>query len=282
MSASEVERIRSRYIELLKRSLLGTTDFDNELRLLYLRRALRGAATFDERTLHDIRSYAPEDAMRLAASIDAGFPVGTNLDELPYVYTMLGRKRLDNVEFCVRSILDEGIPGDFIECGVWRGGSVVFMKGLLDAFDVTDRTVWVADSFEGLPPPTAAADVAFGLDLSREKFPSLAIDEQTVRRAFEAHGLLDSRVRFLKGWFSDTLSTAPVERLAMLRIDGDLYSSTNDALRALYDRVSPRGFVIVDDYFLPNCRQAVDEFIVERRLTEEIQRIDWTGIYWRK
>lgn len=277
-----VERIRTRYLELLKSSLLGRTHFDNELRLLYLRRVLRGSAEFDERILHDIRSYAPDEIPRLAGSMEAGFPPGTNLAELPYSYTMLGRKRLDNVEECVRAILRDDVPGDFIECGVWRGGSVVFMRGLLAAFEVTDRTVWVADSFEGLPPPSSAPDVALGLDLSKEHFPSLAIDEDTVRRAFVAHDLLDAQVRFLKGWFCDTLKAAPIDRLALLRVDGDLYSSTKDALDALYDRVSPRGFVIVDDYFLPTCRQAVDEFIVARRMTEPIERIDWTGIYWRK
>jgi hypothetical protein len=282
MAVPEVDRMRERYLELLKSSLLGRTYFDNELRLLYLRRCLRGTEAFDERLLHDIRSYRPEEADRLASSMDAGFPVGTNLAELPYSFTMLGRKRLDNVEHCVRAILKDGTPGDLIECGVWRGGSVVFMRGLLAAFDVEDRTVWVADSFQGLPPPVLPPDVALGLDLSREKFPSLAIDEDTVKRAFSAHGLLDSQVRFLKGWFADTLSDAPVERLALLRVDGDLYSSTRDALSALYDRVSPGGFVVVDDYFLPNCRQAVDEFIVERRITAEIERIDWTGIFWRK
>lgn len=156
------------------------------------------------------------------------------------------------------------------------------MRGLLAAHAATDRTVWVADSFQGLPAPVLPPDVALGLDLSREKFPSLAIDEETVRRAFSAHDLLDDQVRFLKGWFAHTLPTAPIERLALLRVDGDLYSSTRDALDALYDRVSPGGFVIVDDYFLPNCRKAVDEFIVERRVTAQIERIDWTGIYWRK
>jgi O-methyltransferase len=274
--------MRERYLDLLKRSLLGQTYFDNELRLLYLRRCARGSAEFDERVLHEIRRYGPDQVGRLRAAMDAGFPIGTDLTELPYCYTMLGQKRLENVEFAVRTIIEEGIPGDLVECGVWRGGSVVFMRGLLAAHDVTDRVVWVADSFEGLPPPVLAPDVALGLDLSREHFPSLAIDLETVRRAFAAHGLLDAQVRFLEGWFCDTLPTSPIERLALLRVDGDLYSSTTDALTALYDRVSPGGFIVVDDYFLPNCRKAVDEFIVARKITASIERIDWTGIYWRK
>jgi O-methyltransferase len=282
MSDDEVARLRERYLDLLKRSLLGQTYFDNELRLLYLRRCVRGTERFDERVLHDIRSYQPGEVIRVATAMDVGFPIGTDLAELPYCYTMLGRKRLENVEHCVRTILDEKIPGDLVECGVWRGGSVTFMRGMLAAYGVTDRTVWVADSFEGLPAPVLAPDVALGVDLSREHFPSLAIDLETVQRALSAHGLLDEQVRFLKGWFSDTLPTAPIERLALLRVDGDLYSSTRDALGALYDRVSPGGFVVVDDYFLPCCKQAVDEFLVERQLGVPIERIDWTGVYFRK
>jgi O-methyltransferase len=277
-----LDRARKRYVELLKRSLLGQTYFDNELRISYLRKCLRGEANFDDAILYDIRQFRPEAIDRLAESMNAGFPIGTNLDELPFCYTMLGQKRLDQVEQCVQTILTEAIPGDLIECGVWRGGAVVFMRGLLAAYEVTDRTVWVADSFRGLPPPVLAPDVALGIDLSREKVPSLAVDVATVRRAFEQHGLLDEQVRFLEGWFESTLAAAPIERLALLRLDGDLYSSTRDALGALYDRVVPGGFVVVDDYFLPSCKQAVDEFIAERRLAAPIERIDWAGIYWRK
>jgi O-methyltransferase len=279
---ASLARARQRYVDLLKQSLLGRTYFDNELRIFYLRECLRGKAEFQEAVLHDIRQFRPETLDHFTHLMEAGFPAETKLDELPFCYTMLGQKRLDNVEHCVRAILAEGIPGDLIECGVWRGGSVVFMRGLLAAYEVTDRTVWVADSFQGVPPSTLAPDLALGFDLSRESVPSLAIDVATVRRAFAQHGLLDGQVRFLEGWFEDTLAAAPIGKLALLRVDGDLYSSTLDALHALYDRVVPGGFVIVDDYFLPSCRQAVDEFIVERRLTEPVERIDFTGIYWRK
>jgi hypothetical protein len=276
-----LERAQNRYIDLLKRSLLGQTYFDNELRILYLRQCARGEAVYDEGLLQEIRRHRPEQIAKVAATIEAGMPIGTDLQNLAFCYTMLGKKRLENLELCVRAVIRENVPGDLIECGLWRGGSAVFMRGMLAAFDVRDRVVWAADSFQGLPTPEAAPDVAFGLDLSREKFPMLAVDLDTVRRAFEAHGLLDDQVRFLPGWFKDTLPSAPIERLALLRVDGDLYSSTREALEALYDRVVPGGFVIVDDYFLPNCRQAVDDFIVERRMTEPIERIDWTGIYWR-
>jgi O-methyltransferase len=218
---------------------------------------------------------------RHATLLDSGFPIGTDLTMVPFSPTMVGAKRLDNVEYCVRTILADGIEGDLAECGVWRGGCATFMRGLLAAFEVADRRVWVADSFQGLPRPTLSPDVELNLDLSREKYPALAVDLETVRRTFSSHGLLDDQVCFLPGWFEETLQASGIERLALLRIDGDLYSSSKAVLDALYDRVAPGGFVVVDDYFLPNCRQAVDEFIVARKLTEPIERIDWTGIYWR-
>lgn len=96
-------------------------------------------------------------------------------------------------------------------------------------------------------------------------------------------GLLDEqRVRFLEGWFSDTLPDAPIEKIAILRLDGDLYESTMDVLTALYERVQPGGYVIVDDYgdWEP-CRRAVDEFRANRRIEARIEPIDGSGVYWR-
>lgn len=142
------------------------------------------------------------------------------------------------------------------------------------------RTVWAADSFEGLPRPELAQDA--GLDFSKEKFPVLAIDEERVKATFARYGLLDDNVVFLKGWFCDTLPAAPVEQLALLRLDGDLYSSTMDALRACYHKVVPGGFVIVDDWALESCRKAVEDFRREQGVTEELIPIDPASVYWRK
>jgi hypothetical protein len=103
-----------------------------------------------------------------------------------------------------------------------------------------------------------------------------------VKRNFERYDLLDDQVRFLQGWFSETLPKAPIERLAVLRLDGDLYESTTDALVNLYDRLSPGGYVIVDDFCIPACRQAVHDFRQTRGIQDEIIQIDWTGVYWRR
>lgn len=280
--SSSAERVRDRYIDLLKRSVTAQTYLDNELRIRYLRRCAEGQDPFRPGILHNIRAFRPLYARRFLGAMSKGIPFSVNADNLTFSYTMVGEQRIDNVEYCVRTVLQEGVPGDLIECGVWRGGTVVFMRGILAAYGAKDRVVWVADSFEGLPPPRLPPDIVHSANLDALQKLSLAVDLETVKRAFEAHGLLDDQVRFLPGWFKDTLPSAPLERLAVLRIDSQMYESTIDALLALYDRVVPNGFVIVDDYYSPNCRKAVDDFLVERGVKEEIVRVDHMGSYWRK
>jgi hypothetical protein len=195
---------------------------------------------------------------------------------------MIGLKRLDNLEFCIEEIIAKGVPGDLIETGAWRGGATIFMRAVLKAYGVTDRCVWVADSLAGLPPPDAGKyphDAGDRLHEARE----LAVSLEQVKANFDRYGLLDDQVRFLKGWFRDTLPTAPIERLAVLRLDGDMYQSTMDALANLYPKVSQGGYVIVDDYSaIPACRQAVHDYRSANGITEEIRDIDWTGIFWQK
>jgi O-methyltransferase len=194
-------------------------------------------------------------------------------------YSMVGLKRLDNLQFCVESVLKEGVPGDLLEAGVWRGGSCIFMRAILKLRGVTDRTVWLADSFRGLPAPSHEADRDY--DLS--KFSALAVSQAEVEAAFQRFGLLDDQVKFLKGWFKNTLPCAAVAQLAVLRMDGDLYESTMDILNALYHKVSVGGFVIVDDYHvLPPCKQAVHDFRTQARVGEPLQEIDGTAVFWKK
>lgn len=196
--------------------------------------------------------------------------------------TMIGTRRLDNLQACVVEVLRAGVPGDLIETGVWRGGASIFMRAVLHAYGISDRTVWLADSFAGLPKPDP---VRYPADATDElwKASALAVSLEEVKANFAAYGLLDDQVRFLVGWFKDTLPTAPIERLAVLRLDGDLYESTMDALTALYPRVSVGGCVIVDDYgAMESCRKAVDDFRADHGIAEPIERIDWTGVFWRR
>jgi O-methyltransferase len=196
-------------------------------------------------------------------------------------FTMVGRRRLDNIHACVTTVLRDDIPGDLIEAGTWRGGVGILMRALLRIHGVDQRRVFVADSFEGLPKPDLAR---FPHDAGdrHHTFSYLAVPLEEVRRNFSRFGMLDDNVVFLKGWFKDTLRDDSISRLAIARIDGDMYGSTMDALEALYPKISPGGFCIIDDYALSGCRRAVDDFRDRLGLTEALTQIDWTGVYWRK
>jgi len=196
-------------------------------------------------------------------------------------HTMVGRKRLDHLLHCCETIIEEGVPGDFIETGVWRGGSCILMRGALKAHNAANRTVWVADSFEGLPPPDAEK---YPLDEQDKlfSFDELRVTLDEVRDTFARYGLLDDQVQFLKGWFKDTLPHAAIKELALLRLDGDMYESTIDSLRFLYPKLAPGGYCIIDDYWLPACESAVQDYRREHNINEEIHSIDGFGFYWRR
>jgi O-methyltransferase len=199
----------------------------------------------------------------------------------PCGLTMIGRKRLRNIRFCIEKILEDGIPGDFIETGVWRGGATLYMRAVLKTYGVDDRTVWVADSFQGVPPPNPRYR-ADDKDILHCR-SNLAVSQREVESHFRSYGLLDGCVRFLPGWFEDSLRTLPASTLALLRIDCDQYGSTITVLAELYDRVAPGGYVIVDDYgAIPACRQAVEAFRRTHNIETPIVEIDHTGIYWIK
>jgi hypothetical protein len=203
--------------------------------------------------------------------------------------SMITLARFDNIKNCIESMLRDGVRGDLIEAGVWRGGASIFMRGALKAFGITDRVVWAADSFEGLPEPDAEmfpleAKVQSGA-VMQKLYHNLAAGLEEVKRNFAAYGLLDEQVEFLKGWFKDTLPNAPIDTLALMRLDGDFYESTKDSLNALYDRLSIGGFVIIDDYGQDSwtyCRKAVDEFRAERRIEDPLIMVDSTCHYWQR
>ena len=229
---------------------------------------------------------------------DVGFTPGSPPPPMPPIYdqqlrllgrdwpshahTMIGLTRLRHLRSLIMQVLAEDIPGDFIETGVWRGGACIYMRALLAVYGVADRRVWVADSFEGLPPPNSElypADAGSALHQIRY----LAVSLEEVRKNFAKYNMLDGQVMFLKGWFKDTLPTAPIKKLAILRLDGDLYESTIQALQSLYHKLAPGGFVIVDDYHdLPGCRKAVEEFRAHHTITDVLEDIDGRASFWRK
>jgi len=199
----------------------------------------------------------------------------------PEAETMIGLRRLDNLQYCIADVVQSGVAGDLIETGVWRGGASIFARAVLKAYGDTSRLVWLADSFQGLPKPDAEKYPSDAGSAFHEK-DELAVPLEEVKRNFERYGLLDDQVRFLVGWFKDTLPGAPIERLSILRLDGDMYESTLQALDALYPKLSPGGYCIIDDHHLPECRAAVADYRGRAGVTDEIRKIDWAAVYWQR
>lgn len=200
--------------------------------------------------------------------------------------TMIGMGHMNNLHHCLERVIAERVPGDVIETGVWRGGATIFMRAFLQVHKDA-RNVWVADSFEGLPKPD---DKKYPQDKGDALWSQsyLAVSEEQVKANFRKYHMLDSQVKFLKGFFSDTLPTAPIGALALMRLDGDMYESTIVALRSLYPKLSPGGFVIVDDFgMIPACDQAVHDFRKEAGVTEDLQTIGYVrgnplGAFWQR
>ena len=273
---------RDRYLWLLKRALTNLIYPEDEQRLWLLSGpAGPPAVPPTQEYLRDIRYRDPEGDAHLRRAKRIGRVIHRQPGR--YSHTMIGLQGLTAIERAAEDLFREGVPGDFVDAGTCRGGAAIFMRALQTAFGESQRRVWVADTFTGVPASTSVVDIDAGVDLSTPRYPWLAASEDTVRDNFRTYELLDDAVRFLPGLFADTLPGAPIEQIALLRLDADLYSSTFDALSALYDRVADNGVVIVDDYGgIESCRQAVDTFRTERGITAPLHRINWTEVWWRK
>jgi hypothetical protein len=197
----------------------------------------------------------------------------------PYAYTMIGSMRLDNLHKALDTITNNNVPGDIIETGVWRGGACIFANGYLKVNGIKNRKVWALDSFEGLPEPD---EVNYPLDKGdiHHLMTSLEVSLETVKKNFESLDLLDDNVIFVKGYFSDTVPTLKIGPIAILRLDGDMYESTIVVLNHLYPKLSDGGIIIIDDWGLPNCRKAVEDYRAQHNITERIIDIDGVGVYW--
>ncbi|OHB49668.1 MAG: macrocin O-methyltransferase [Planctomycetes bacterium GWF2_41_51] len=196
-------------------------------------------------------------------------------------FTMIGLKRLENIQKCAIQIIEQNIEGDFFEAGVWKGGAAMFMRAILKCYGIGNRNVWLADSFRGLPAPKEQYPA--DKNDTHYQYKQLAISLEQVKQNFQALDLLDGQVKFIEGWFHETLYTAAVDKISLLRLDGDMYESTYVSLEALYNKVSAGGFIIVDDYgYIESCRKAVHDFLEKNSIEPIIEKIDWTGVYWRK
>ncbi len=265
------------YLDLLARCLTRDLFLDEEVRNVDLRQWPGG----EPEGLRDMLRQRGWRVVRPGADRDTR---AAGNDWPPHAETMVGVARLANVRELTQAALADGVPGDLVETGVWRGGTAIYMRALLAAAGDSARTVVACDSFEGLPE--ADAD-RFPMDvpLRLHEHPQLAVGLDRVEANFARYGLLDDQVRLVPGWFRDTLPelAAELDAIAVLRLDGDMYESTIDALTHLEPLVSPGGFVIVDDYGgIEACRQAVTDYRASCDITAEIHPVDWTAVWWRK
>jgi O-methyltransferase len=198
--------------------------------------------------------------------------------------TMVGLRRLDDLQASVESVVADGVEGDLVEAGAWRGGASILMRATLDTLGAHERTVWVADSFQGFPAPEADGDEedrALETDMSAA-YDYLAASLEEVQGYFDRFGCVEG-VRFVPGFFEDTMPELRGRRWSVVRLDGDTYKATWLTLEALYPGLSVGGYLVLDDYcFLSACRRAVDDFRREHGITEPIEQIDWNGARWRR
>ena len=209
-----------------------------------------------------------------------------NGEDWPFnAQSMAGAKRMLNVHKLIEQVEADKIPGDFVETGVWRGGVCIYAAGVYQTNNIKlkDRKIWVCDSFEGLPQPNEAQ---YPVDQGDTHFTAqwLKCDMDTVARNFASYNLLSDQIKFVKGFFSDTLPKMKdeIEQISILRLDGDMYESTIVALENLYPKLSVGGYVIVDDYGLPNCRKALEDYRKFHDIEDEYIEIDNSSVYFKK
>ena len=195
--------------------------------------------------------------------------------------TMAGIKRLDSLQTIMEDLIKRQVEGDVIETGVWRGGSSIFMRALLKAYNINDKAVWLCDSFEGLPEPEPDKYPADEGD-AHHSYNFLAVSQETVQENFSKYDLLDDKLRFVKGYFEDTLADIPADKFCLLRLDGDMYSSTIVALEALYPKLVQGGYIVIDDFGLGPCAKAVNDYRKKHGIDAPIIDIDGSGAYWLK
>jgi hypothetical protein len=266
------------YLDLLKkcltRQLFDDDDFDVTPRSSGLRGLLArgGVAWLASRELKLVRRGQTDLEDKLEG---LGRPAKAE--------TMMGGRRLDFLERAILQVIAEGVPGDFFEAGCWRGGGAIFMLGALEALGQTDRRVWAADSFDGYPEPTAASGpIDRALWARRDYF---AVTRADFDRNVERYGVGRERLRVVEGFFDRSLPGAGVERLALIRIDIDGYEGTRAVLDELYPKLSPGGFVIVDELEVPGCKRAIDEHFARTGRREQIVPVPQRrpkAAYWRK
>ena len=205
-------------------------------------------------------------------------------------FTMTSPERILALCDAVQYVHDNGIAGDIVECGVWKGGSMAAVSRTLRELDTTNRTLWMYDTFEGMSEPTEndvdlhghTADqmLAEADEAKAESRDSIwcRCSLENVKETLRQTSYPESQMRFVKGKVEDTLPIESPEQIAILRLDTDWYESTRCELEILFPKLVPGGVLIIDDYgHWQGCRKAVDEHFAANNVRMFLHRVDYTG-----
>lgn len=203
------------------------------------------------------------------------------------MFTQTSPERIYALCNAVRYLVGSGIPGAIVECGVWKGGSMMAAARTLLQLSERSRHLFLYDTFEGMPPPgefdidytgAHAATVQAQLGAGQPDFRWNYVPMEEVRQAVLSVGYPSENIHLVKGRVEDTLPSQAPERIALLRLDTDWYESTRHELVTLYTRMSRGGVLIVDDYgHFAGAKKAVDEYLHEHNIRMLLNRIDYTG-----
>jgi hypothetical protein len=203
-------------------------------------------------------------------------------------FSMTSADRMFALYKAVQYIEQANVPGALVECGVWRGGSMMLAARTLLKLGVDARELYLFDTFDGLPKPDAEKDIDVWGNRAIDGWQPHAKDERSsnwaratldeVQHNLAGTGYPSKRMHFVKGLVEETVPAQAPEQIAILRLDTDWYASTRHELEHLFPRLAPHGVLIIDDYgHLKGARKAVDEYIAQHKLPLMLMRIDYTG-----
>jgi len=235
-----------------------------------------------------IKKILKVDSMSVQANIYSDFSEQDKaILKIVKPYTMTSPERIKVLLDSVRYVVDNNLEGDYVECGVWKGGSTLAVASLLHSLKIDDKQLWLYDTFEGMSEPTD-----FDQDLQGRKAKDRLTKEdkktswvwafsglEEVKKTMNLSKYPNSKITYVKGKVEDTLlKQKQPEKISILRLDTDWYESTKIELELLFPKVVKGGIVIIDDYgHWKGSKKAVDEYIKNNSLTVFLSRIDYTG-----
>lgn len=200
-------------------------------------------------------------------------------------YSMTSMERMYALFKAVKYIIENNIPGDFVECGVWRGGSSMIIASTLKLLNITDRKIYLYDTFEGMPKP-GENDNKFRGDIigqevwkkEQKKGGWLVATQEEVKNNLTKIDYPEKNLVFVKGMVEETIPKIAPEQISLLRLDTDFFDSTYHEFVHLYPKLSEKGILIIDDYgSWKGSREATDKYFKENNISLYLNRID-TGV----